>query len=53
MKEDEVVLAKDANLQGEDTFDIYDPRNPLNMRHRGEGMEHEATRGSSSNRARK
>ena len=37
--EDKVVLAKDANLQGEDTYDIYDPRNPLNKRRRGEGAE--------------
>ncbi len=32
-----MVLAKDANMQNEDTFDIYDPRNPLNKRRRGEG----------------
>ena len=34
--EEKLVLAKDANIQNEDTFDIYDPRNPLNKRRRGE-----------------
>ena len=34
--EEKLVLAKDANVQNEDTFDIYDPRNPLNKRRRGE-----------------
>ena len=28
------VLAKDANKKGDDWFDIYDPRNPLNKRRR-------------------
>ena len=28
--EDMVVVAKDANKQDEDAFDIFDPRNPLN-----------------------
>lgn len=36
-EEDRVVLAKDANIQNEDTYDIYDPRNPLNKRRREEG----------------
>lgn len=33
-KEDErPVLAKDANMKGEgDWYDIYDPRNPINLR---------------------
>ena len=35
--DDKVVLAKDANLQGEDTYDITDPRHPLNKRRREEG----------------
>lgn len=26
--------AKDANIRDEDTFDIYDPRNPINERRR-------------------
>ena len=30
------ALAKDANVQGADTFDIYDPRNPMNKRRREE-----------------
>ena len=28
------VKAKDANIRNEDTFDIYDPRNPINERRR-------------------
>ncbi|KAF5297930.1 hypothetical protein FQA39_LY11915 [Lamprigera yunnana] len=32
----EPVLAKDANTKGDDWFEIYDPRNPLNKRRRGE-----------------
>lgn len=35
--EDRVVLAKDANVQNEDTYDISDPRHPLNKRRREEG----------------
>ena len=35
-------MAKDANTQNEDTYHIYDPRNPLNKRRRGEGVEPEA-----------
>lgn len=35
--DDEIVLAKDANVGKEDDwFDIYDPRNPLNKRRREE-----------------
>lgn len=30
----EPVLAKDASVENEDTFDIYDPRNPINKRRR-------------------
>lgn len=30
------VLAKDANTKDDDWFEIYDPRNPLNKRRRGE-----------------
>ena len=32
------MVAKDANVQNEDTFDIYDPRNPINKRRRDEGV---------------
>ncbi|KAJ8927012.1 hypothetical protein NQ314_020575 [Rhamnusium bicolor] len=31
-----LVLAKDANTKDDDWFEIYDPRNPLNKRRRGE-----------------
>jgi peptidyl-prolyl cis-trans isomerase SDCCAG10 len=38
-KEDDPVLAKDANMRNEeDWFDIYDPRNPINKRRREEGL---------------
>lgn len=30
------VLAKDASTKNDDWFEIYDPRNPLNKRRRGE-----------------
>lgn len=46
-KEEETVLAKDANLRNEeDWYDIYDPRNPINKRRReaGEGTETKKTR---------
>ncbi|CAG9761933.1 unnamed protein product [Ceutorhynchus assimilis] len=33
---DSLVLAKDANTKDDDWFEIYDPRNPLNKRRRGE-----------------
>ena len=33
---EENVLAKDANTKDDDWFDIYDPRNPVNKRRRGE-----------------
>ena len=33
--DDEIVLARDANIRkDEDFFDIYDPRNPMNKRRR-------------------
>lgn len=28
------IRAKDASVENEDTFDIYDPRNPINKRRR-------------------
>lgn len=35
--EDEIVLARDANIRNEeDWYDIYDPRNPINKRRRNE-----------------
>lgn len=30
------VLAKDASTKDDDWFEIYDPRNPVNKRRRGE-----------------
>ena len=42
--EDMVVVAKDANKQDEDTFDIFDPRNPLNKRRREGGVKGEGRR---------
>lgn len=30
---------KDANMQDEDTFEIYDPRNPVNKRRREESKK--------------
>lgn len=37
-KEDVPVLAKDASTKGDDWYDVYDPRNPLNKRKRKEGV---------------
>lgn len=38
--EDEIVLARDANIRNEeDWYDIYDPRNPLNKRRRNEKVD--------------
>jgi peptidyl-prolyl cis-trans isomerase SDCCAG10 len=31
---EKAILAKDANTKGDDWFDIYDPRNPVNKRRR-------------------
>lgn len=33
------VLAKDASTKDDDWFEIYDPRNPLNKRRRGEKLQ--------------
>lgn len=33
------VLAKDASTKNDDWFEIYDPRNPLNKRRRGEKFQ--------------
>ena len=35
-EEDQPIKAKDASVQNEDTYDIYDPRNPINKRRREE-----------------
>ena len=50
--DEKLVLAKDANIQNEDTFDIYDPRNPLNKRRREEGAKVEGQRRNKRGRAR-
>lgn len=38
-EESALVLAKDASTKGDDWFEIYDPRNPINKRRRGETGE--------------
>ena len=38
------ILAKDANTKGDDWFDIYDPRNPLNKRRRKEDSKNKNRR---------
>ena len=36
-EDDRIVRAKDVNaLTSEDSYDIFDPRNPINMRRREE-----------------
>ncbi|XP_018328412.1 uncharacterized protein LOC108739157 [Agrilus planipennis] len=42
-KEPTPTLAKDANMKGDDWFEIYDPRNPLNKRRRGEDKKKSKT----------
>ena len=37
--EERWALARDTSVQNEDTFDIYDPRNPLNKRRREESSQ--------------
>ena len=44
------VLAKDANTKGDDWFEIYDPRNPINKRRRGEASDKSKAEGHSKNR---
>lgn len=34
------VLAKDATTKEDDWYDVYDPRNPLNKRRRGDSGHH-------------
>ena len=51
-EEERLILAKDANIKNEDTYDIYDPRNPLNKRRRGEGEGGPKTHSNKSNQRR-
>lgn len=37
--EDRSRKVKDASMQDEDTFEIYDPRNPVNKRRREESKK--------------
>ncbi|KAH8405042.1 hypothetical protein KR222_005557 [Zaprionus bogoriensis] len=37
------VLARDASTKGDDWYDVYDPRNPLNKRKRGASDKHSAS----------
>ncbi|XP_070495163.1 uncharacterized protein [Chironomus tepperi] len=40
----DAVLARDASKKADDWYDIYDPRNPLNKRKRGETSKHESNK---------
>lgn len=44
------VLAKDASTKGDDWYDAYDPRNPLNKRKRGATDSSKSTSKSKSSR---
>ncbi|XP_011201646.2 spliceosome-associated protein CWC27 homolog [Bactrocera dorsalis] len=44
------ILAKDASTKGDDWYDAYDPRNPLNKRKRGEGSKSGGSSSKSSKR---
>ncbi|XP_064551632.1 spliceosome-associated protein CWC27 homolog [Drosophila montana] len=44
------VLAKDASTKGDDWYDVYDPRNPLNKRKRGATDHSKSTHKSKSSR---
>lgn len=44
------VLAKDASTKDDDWFEIYDPRNPLNKRRRGEKSRDDRSRRGDSHR---
>lgn len=46
------VLAKDANMEGADTFDIFDPRNPMNKRRREESKR-KSSRGDRERKGRR
>lgn len=43
-KEQGEVLAKDASSKNDDWHDLYDPRNPLNKRKRGDDSRNERHR---------
>lgn len=47
-QEDIPILAKDASTKGDDWYDVYDPRNPINKRKRKE----DANRSDSRNKKR-
>lgn len=38
-EQNDPILAKDAVTKGDDWYDVYDPRNPLNKRKRGEKID--------------
>lgn len=42
-EENGAVLAKDAATKQDDWYDVYDPRNPLNKRRRGEDKQTKAS----------
>lgn len=42
-KDDTPVLARDANMKQDDWYEIFDPRNPLNKRRRGEATSTSST----------
>lgn len=44
------VLAKDASTKNDDWFEIYDPRNPLNKRRRGDNKNSDKSKLSKANR---
>lgn len=44
------VLAKDASTKGDDWYDVYDPRNPLNKRKRGAESHSKSSSKSKSSR---
>lgn len=44
------VLAKDASTKSDDWFEIYDPRNPINKRRRGEIGENKSSSSKRSKR---
>lgn len=44
------ILAKDASTKKDDWYDVYDPRNPINKRKRGEGSDRDHGKRSRSGR---
>lgn len=47
------VLAKDASTKGDDWYDVFDPRNPLNKRKRKEESNRHSTRSGDSKQSRR